>query len=108
MTIQYIWDVKEQNNKKIDGKDVITNVFWQLTGSDGVNEVVLDKWQDIEYNPDASFIDYKDVTKETVLAWLKQSMGERWDNFEAMIDANFVRIANEANNPKLDLPWGIK
>ena len=104
MTIQYTWDVKDLQTKTIDGKDVVTAIFWEVTGDDGTKTFFLDKWQTLDYNQENEFINYPNITKEVVLGWLRESMGERWEHFERLIDANFVRMANEQT--KLDLPWG--
>lgn len=85
--------------------DVVYNVHWRLAGTDQSGSYSAEAYgvQSVApYNPDSgSFIPYESLTKEIITSWVLDSMGERYGNLTASIDA---QIENLINPPTLQLP----
>jgi hypothetical protein len=89
-----------------DGEtDVVFNVHWTLTGTDGTYSGNVYGSQSVTVDPEAPFTPYADLTQAQVIGWVKDALGEEQ---VASLEANVAeQIANQINPPVVtpDLPW---
>lgn len=107
MTITNTWAVIEMDcYPEEDGEmDVVFNVHWTLTGTDGTYTGYVYGTQSVSIDPDAPFTPYADLTQAQVIGWVKDAMGEEQ---VASLEANVAeQIANQVNPPVVTpaLPW---
>ena len=90
MANTYNWRINALDAKihKDDLDNVIYTVHWSFTGQDDSEEPVsasLIGALGVQYNPEDSFIEYADLTKEDVVEWLEarldvEAMKQNIDN----------------------------
>jgi hypothetical protein len=89
----------------LDGKtNVVSCIHWRVNGSDGTNNVTTYGSEALTYQPNENYISYESLTEEQVIAWLKESMGDKFSDIENIIN----KLLNEFVNPPivtLELPW---
>jgi hypothetical protein len=107
MTITNIWAVLQMDAyPEQDGEtDVVFNVHWTLTGTDGTYYGNVYGSQSVAVDPEAPFTPYADLTQAQVIGWVKDALGEEQ---VASLEANVAeQIANQVNPPVVtpDLPW---
>jgi len=110
MAVTNTWAVIQMNcYPEVDGEeDVVFNVHWTLTGSDGTYQGNVYGTQAVSLNPDAPFIPFADLTEAQVVGWVKDAMGEE---AVAALEANIDgQIANAKNPPVVNpaLPWAAE
>lgn len=110
----YVWKIKNLEYAiSADGKsNVVNNISWGLTGSNGSFSITTNGSQDIAFNPNASFINYSDLTENIIIGWLEASMGANEINkIKQFIDAQIQLHIDTKNilqiNPTTGsgLPW---
>lgn len=109
--MEYRWEINQIDCKPQENQfsDVVVSVHWQLTATKHtytsyvVGAVNLDAYDD--KNP---FIEYKNLTKEIVLAWVQNKLGE--DEIASLKDylANNIKNQQTPQVVTLDLPWVVE
>jgi hypothetical protein len=107
MTITNTWAVVQMDAyPEEDGEtDVVFNVHWTLTGTDGTYSGSVYGSQAVSIDPDAPFTPYADLTEAQVIGWVQAALGEEQ---VASYEANVAQqIADQANPPVVTppLPW---
>ena len=107
MATTYTWAVVQMDAyPEADGDtDVVFNVHWTLTGTDGTYSGNVYGSQAVTVDPDAPFTPYADLTETQVIGWVKSVMGEEQ---VASYEANVAQqIQNQINPPVVTppLPW---
>lgn len=85
--------------------DVVFNVHWTLTGSDGTYQGNVYGTQAVPLDAGAPFTPFADLTEEQVIGWVQAAMGaEQVAAYEANVA---TQIADQANPPVVapPLPW---
>jgi len=107
MATTYTWAVVQMDAyPEQDGEtDVVFNVHWTLTGTDGTYSGNVYGSQSVAVDPEAPFTPYADLTQAQVIGWVKDALGEEQ---VASLEANVAeQIANQINPPVVTpaLPW---
>jgi hypothetical protein len=107
MTITNTWAVLQMDAyPEQDGEtDVVFNVHWTLTGTDGTYSGNVYGSQSVTVDPEAPFTPYADLTQAQVIGWVKDALGEEQ---VSSLEANVAeQIANQINPPIVTpaLPW---
>jgi hypothetical protein len=107
MAITNTWSVVQMDAyPEADGEqDVVFNVHWTLTGTDGTYTGSVYGSQGVSINPDAPFTPYADLTEAQVIGWVQDALGEEQ---VAGYEANVAgQIANQIDPPVVTppLPW---
>lgn len=96
-----------------DKTNVVFSIAWRLNGSDGPDENAPSFHATaygsvaVNFDPDAPYTPYDQLTQEQVLSWVKDALGtEQVSAYETSIDAQLDDLANPKQivNP---LPWSI-
>lgn len=97
MTTTFNWTIAQLDRNAADG--FVTTVHYRVDAADG--EITAGAYGTIGYEPRDSFKPYDQLTKDEVVNWVKESLGEDTvqDALEAQIDAQ--------KQPKTasGLPW---
>jgi hypothetical protein len=110
MNTEIIWDITSLDCYPIKDnlKDVVFCVHWYLTATNGDYSASAYGQQNIFTKDISTFIPYKDLQKDQVIGWLKESIGqEKIHEYEL----NLTEKIKEKQNPKIisfDLPWTVK
>jgi hypothetical protein len=107
MSISYSWNVQQMDAyPEEDGEtDVVFNVHWTLTGTDGAYTGSVYGSQGVTTDPEAPFVPYADLTEVQVIGWVQAAMGEEQ---VASYEANVAsQIENQISPPVVTppLPW---
>jgi hypothetical protein len=107
MSVEYTWLVEQMEAypQKDGFNDVVFTVHWRVNGADGQYVSTVYGSQGVTLDPDATFTPYADLTKEQVIDWVKDAMGQ---GQVAAIEDNLAgMIANQINPPVVTppLPW---
>ena len=107
MAVTNTWTVTAMDcYPQADGEtDVVFNVHWTLTGTDGTYSASVYGSQGVSLDPAAPFIPYADLTEAQVIGWVKDAMGAEQ---VAAYEANVAQqIADQINPPVVTppLPW---
>ena len=108
MAINYTWDVKTVDVKKIDGNaDTVFNVHWRLNAEDDANTVKDMQGNDIPATASvygtqtldtsdlSDFTAFADLTTSDVQGWVEAAMGEEAvTNMKAGLDAQIDELVN--------------
>jgi hypothetical protein len=90
-----------------DGEtDVVFNVHWTLTGTDGEYTGSVYGSQGLTLDPDAPFTPYAELTEGQVVGWVQDALGEEQ---VAAYEANVASQIEAQINPPVvtpPLPWG--
>lgn len=72
-----IWTVDGNlHTETINGvNNVVTKVPWKLEVTIGSVTAICRNSQELAYNPDSPFIDYPNLTQETVIGWVRDALG---------------------------------
>lgn len=99
----YTWDVStvdtypshtDSQDPTNTESDVIYNVHWRVTGSDGTNEATVIGTQTIDVDDLSSFTSFDSVTASNVETWVKAAMGtEAVSDIEDSLDAQLTELA---------------
>lgn len=109
MPITNIWAVVQMDAyPEADGEtDVVFNVHWTLTGTDGTYSGNVYGSQAVTTDPDTPFTQYADLSKVQVIGWVQNAMGaEQVASYEANVAA---QIADQMDPPVVTppLPWSV-
>lgn len=107
MPITNSWAVVQMDAyPEADGEtDVVFNVHWTLTATDGTYQGYVYGSQAVGLDPNAPFTPYADLTEDQVINWVQSAMGaEQVAAYEAAVAD---QIANQVNPPVVTppLPW---
>lgn len=107
MPITNTWAVVQMDAyPQEDGEtDVVFNVHWTLTATDGTYIGSAYGSQSVTIDPDVPFTPYADLTETQVIGWVQSAMGaEQVASYEANVAE---QIANQINPPVVTppLPW---
>jgi len=107
MAITNTWAVVQMDAyPEADGEtDVVFNVHWTLTGTDGTYTGGVYGSQAVTLNPDEPFTPYADLTEAQVIGWVQDAMGAEQ---VAAYEANVAQqIADQIDPPVVTppLPW---
>ena len=107
MTITNTWAVVQMDAyPEEDGEtDVVFNVHWTLTGTDGTYNGSVYGSVGVTIDPDAPFTPYADLTEAQVIGWVQAALGEEQ---VASYEANVAQqIADQIDPPVVTppLPW---
>ncbi len=107
MTITNTWAVVQMDAyPEEDGEtDVVFNVHWTLTGTDGTYNGSVYGSVGVTVDPDAPFTPYADLTEAQVIGWVQAALGEEQ---VASYEANVAQqIADQIDPPVVTppLPW---
>lgn len=86
-------------------QDVVFNVHWTLTGTDGTYNGSVYGSQAVTLDSGATFTPYADLTEAQVIGWVQDALGEEQ---VAAYEANVAQqIENQINPPVVTppLPW---
>ena len=106
--ITYTWNILEISAypEYYNLNNVIFNTVWRLDGSDGDHSGYSLGVQPLDIsNIGLSFTPYSDLTKEQVLGWIVDAMGEETIN---TLKSNIELQIQDQKNPlvvKPQLPW---
>jgi len=107
MTNTYKWSIKNIFcYPNVEGKEnVIFNVQYSVSATDGVNSFSAEKSQELELNSSKNFTPFDQLTEEQVLDWVKAAVG---DNNINQIQSSLDEIVTKLSNPPIinpTLPW---
>ena len=97
--------VTAMDTATIDGlQNVVVVVYWQITGTDGVNFAVFNGSNVVGGPNPSDFIDYIDLTPDVVLSWCPNPLESFYKNsYTSVIDQ---QLTLKANSPvPTPLPW---
>lgn len=108
MTTTYTWAVVQMDAyPEADGEtDVVFNVHWTLTGSDGTYIGSVYGSQGVTVDPDAPFVPYADLTEAQVIGWVQDALGAEQ---VTTLEENVAQQINNQIAPAVvtpTLPWG--
>jgi hypothetical protein len=83
--------------------DVVFNIHWRCTGTDGTYSGTVYSTCDVTYVAGAPYTPYADLTQNQVLGWVWATYGNK-DNVESAVQQ---QIDNQINPPVVSpqLPW---
>ena len=104
MANTYEWKIEHMSSQKqLDQlTDVVVEVGWSLTVTDGTYSNVIPGLTRINYVGSSEFTPYDQLTQEEVLAWVWSVVSQ------SEIETEGDRLINEQVNPpivNLPLPW---
>ncbi len=107
MAITNTWNVVQMDAyPEEDGEtDVVFNVHWTLTGTDGEHAAGVYGTAGLTLDPEAPYTPYADLTEAQVIGWVKDALGEEQvAAYEATVAE---QIANQIDPPVVTppLPW---
>jgi hypothetical protein len=103
----YTWKIEQLDCfPSAEGQsNVVFNVHWRITGNDGKNEISVYGTQGLTFDAKNAFISYPELTKETVVKWVQDSMGsETVSQLQESLDKQLEALANPLIVTPL-LPW---
>lgn len=112
MSINYTWKITGLRRiNSSDIKNIVVHACWQKIGtdSDGNMGVFIGSSSFNSSNIDVDeFIEYKDLTENTVLEWIKEHVANNYGM--GSIDQQIEKLINEKINPVIEtnneFPWG--
>lgn len=107
MQIVYNWAISQLEVKPQEDNvtDVVVTIHWRLDGTDGTYSAgVYGSIATKPYEAGAPFIPYNQLTKEIVVGWVEDALGEQVQSYKDSIAA---QIEAQINPPVLTppLPW---
>lgn len=107
MSITNTWAINQMDcHPEANGEtDVVFNVHWTLTASDGTYQGYAYGSQALTFDPEMPFTAYNDLTEAQVIGWVKAALGE--EQVAAYESAVAQEIADQVNPPMVtpQLPW---
>jgi hypothetical protein len=91
------WNVAQMDRKTSDG--FVTTVHYTVTAVDG--EYTASTYGTVGYTEEGSFTPYDQLTKETVVGWVQESLGKD------TVESSLADQINAQKNPTSvsGLPW---
>lgn len=79
---------------EVTESDVVYNVHWRVTGSDGTNETTVIGTQTLSTEDLSGFTAFESVTHQDMIAWTQAAMGvERVAEIELSLDNQLAELA---------------
>lgn len=105
--ISYNWTISQLEVKPQAGdvQDLVVTVHWRLDGVDGEHSAgVYGTVATKPYEAGAPFVPYDSLTKEIVVGWVEDALGEQVQSYK---DSIATQIANLINPTIVTppLPW---
>lgn len=108
MTTEYTWSIAQLDcYPEHEGhSDVVFTAHWRLTGVDGEYTGSVYGSIGLELDPEAEFTPFEELTKEQVIGWVEEKLGE--EAVTGYKDSVAKQIADQANPPVVNppVPWG--
>ena len=108
MAVTYTWNIVQlETYPSLDGKvDALCTVHWRLAGQEGDVLVELAGATGLnQTSTEEDFIAYEDLTKDMVVQWVKDTLGESAvDDIEAAIAGEIQHRAAPKVVPR-EAPW---
>lgn len=85
--------------------DVVYEINWLCYATDGTYDGATQGFVVVEYNPDAPYTPFNELTQDQVLVWVKNALGEI---AVSQYEAQAISYAEEKASPKIvtpPLPW---
>ena len=106
-TVDYQWNVVQMDAYPLrdELENVVFTVHWTLVGTEGDYTGSVYGSQSVNSDDIVEFTPYEDLTKEQVISWVKDAMGEE---VVAAHEDNVARQIEEQKAPKVvnpPLPW---
>ena len=106
ITYEWIPERLDAYPNKDGFKDVVFLVYWRLNATDGQYQSTIAGAQEINLDAEGDFTPYEKLTKEQVLGWVKDAMGQG----KVIETEDYVakQINNQIQPPVATpaLPWG--
>lgn len=103
----YTWKISQlECIPSSDGKNnIVSTVHWRFNADDGENIAEVYGSQTLNFDVNNSFINYSDLTKNTVVNWVQKEMGI--DVVNKLQESLDKQLENLANPPIVTpvLPW---
>ena len=101
MANTYSWDCRtvdaypsHTDENGVTESQVVYNVHWRVTGSDGTNSATVIGTQSLEVADLSGFTAFESVTHDQMIAWTQAAMGaERVAELEASLDSQIAELA---------------
>ena len=105
--IEYTWNIVQMDAypQYAGTTDVVFNVHWTMTGTDGTYTGYVYGSVGITHDADEPFVPYAQLTEEQVVGWVKAALGEEQ---VLQYEANVLQQIEDKKNPKVitpELPW---
>ena len=105
--IEYTWKIELLDCiPSIDGQsNVVSCVHWRVNATDGTNMDSVYGAQQLTFDAKNAFINYADLTKDTVVGWVQAAMGI--DAVTGLQETLDKKLETLANPPVITppLPW---
>ena len=97
MATAYEWNIAQMDRKTSDG--FVTTVHYTVTAVDG--EFTASTYGTVGYTEEGSFTPFNQLTKETVVGWVQESLGKD------TVESSLADQINAQKNPTSvsGLPW---
>lgn len=101
MAVTYTWDCRtvdtyptHSDDNDVSNNDVVFNVHWRLTGSEGDHSYTAIGTQDLDVSDLSSFTAFDSITHDDIVGWVEAAMGEDMLNSQkAAIAAQIAELA---------------
>lgn len=95
--MNYEWNIAQMDRKTSDG--FVTTVHYTVTAVDG--EFTASTYGTVGYTEEGSFTPFNQLTKETVVGWVQESLGKD------TVESSLADQINAQKNPTSvsGLPW---
>ena len=101
MANNYSWDCRtvdaypsHTDENGVTESQVVYNVHWRVTGSDGTHSATVIGTQSLEVADLSGFTAFESVTHDQMIAWTQAAMGtERVAELEASLDSQIAELA---------------
>jgi hypothetical protein len=99
----YIWEVASLDCSP--NGNIVTCVHWRIKGTNNKNTAEVYGSQIIKNDPKNSFINYESLSKNDVIAWVKEAMGvDVVNELQNALD-NQLKLLESPLIVTLPLPW---
>ena len=107
MTITRTWQIESLDCVPlIKGKtNVVSCVHWRVNATNNTNNASVYGTQSLTFDEKTLFTDYENITKDSVIGWVQESMGK--EQVASLYTSLDNELDNLANPPvvSLPLPW---
>lgn len=95
--MNFEWNIAQMDRKTSDG--FVTTVHYTVTAVDG--EFTVSTYGTVGYTEEGSFTPFNQLTKETVVGWVQESLGKD------TVESSLADQINAQKNPTSisGLPW---
>ena len=104
---EYKWKIERlECIPSVDGQtNVVSNAHWRVSATDGTHEATMYGTQALTFDAKNAFVNYADLTKNTVVGWVQEAMGI--DAVTRLQEALDKQLETLANPPVVTppLPW---